>query len=122
MVELLSYQIFLSIGIIFLQVWYTCLLNLEKITAWWSSRLNNIISISGGGVISVSGGSGSSTHIIEIIIRYLPVWTILSLGIYALSMVLVRVHTMKDCPEAAVELAKEIEMAKESLRRKGLVI
>jgi hypothetical protein len=115
MVELLSYQIFLSIGIIFLQVWYACLLNLEKITAWCSTtRLN---SISGGGI-----SGGSSTHIIEAILRYLPLWTIILLGIYALTMVLVRVHTMKDCPEAAVELAKEIEMAKESLRRKGLVL
>ncbi|KAL7427833.1 hypothetical protein ACHAXH_000686 [Discostella pseudostelligera] len=104
MVELLSYQIFLSIGIIFLQVWYACLLNLEKITAWCSTTRR------------------SSTHIIEAILRYLPLWTIILLGIYALTMVLVRVHTMKDCPEAAVELAKEIEMAKESLRRKGLVL
>ena len=107
MIELLSYQIFLSIGIVFLQVWYTCLTNLDYIQA----------TLIGG---SLRGnGSGSGANVVEITVRYLPLWATLALGIYALSIVTIRVLSLKDCPEAAQELATEILAAKEKLRTKG---
>ena len=126
MVELLSYQIFVSIGIVFLQIWYTCLVNLEHITSWWIEGVGD----RGGGGAPPRAGSGSSggggdgdrsAIILQCIIRYLPLWAILSLGIYALVMVVLRVKTMKDCPEAALSLAREITDTKESLRRRGFV-
>ena len=126
MVELLSYQIFVSIGIVFLQIWYTCLVNLEHITSWWIDGVGHRggahpragSGSSGGG----GGGDGDRSGIIlQYIIRYLPLWAILFLGIYALVMVVLRVKTMKDCPEAALSLAREITDTKESLRRRGFV-
>ena len=118
MVELLSYQIFVSIGIVFLQIWYTCLVNLEHITSWWIDGVGH----RGGGGAHPGGGDGDrSAIILQCIIRYLPLWAILSLGIYALVMVVLRVQTMKDCPEAALSLAREITDAKESLRKRGFV-
>jgi hypothetical protein len=124
MVELLSYQIFVSIGIVFLQIWYTCLVNLEHITSWW---IDGVGHRGGGGAHpragsgSSGGGGGGGEIILQCIIRYLPLWAILFLGIYALVMVVLRVKTMKDCPEAALSLAREITDVKESLRRRGFV-
>ena len=56
---------------------------------------------------------------IEILITYLPIWSIIALGLYALSSVLYRVATMGDFPEAADELSTQILEAKEKLKTAG---
>mmetsp|Transcript_20999 Transcript_20999/g.31821 ORF Transcript_20999/g.31821 Transcript_20999/m.31821 type:complete len:104 (-) Transcript_20999:432-743(-) len=96
---LLRYQLFLSIGIVFLAI--------------WKGSLSNIDSIKSSHPIF------ESSTIIEPLVTYLPVWAILSLGVYALFSVLYRVATFGDCPEAADELGKQIIEAKEKLKAAG---
>ncbi|KAK9500931.1 hypothetical protein O3M35_002093 [Rhynocoris fuscipes] len=57
-----------------------------------------------------------------IIIKYSPVISVLLFGMLSLSIVLWRVYTFNDCPEAAKELQEQIIKTKEELRRKGLEI
>ncbi|GFT34697.1 dolichol-phosphate mannosyltransferase subunit 3 [Nephila pilipes] len=49
----------------------------------------------------------------------LPVYGVIGFGLYSLVIVLYRVFTFNDCPEAAKELKMEIEMAKKDLAKKG---
>ncbi|GIY64166.1 dolichol-phosphate mannosyltransferase subunit 3 [Caerostris extrusa] len=49
----------------------------------------------------------------------LPVYGVGCFGLYSLVVVLYRVFTFNDCPEAATELKMEIKMAKEDLASKG---
>lgn len=97
MAGLLRYQLFLSIFVVFLSLWKTSLSN--------TSALVRI--------------SPFSSLITETIIAYLPLWALICLGIYALSCVLYKVATFEDCGEAAVELGREIEVAKERLKERG---
>lgn len=60
-----------------------------------------------------------SSSTTEIIITYLPLWALICLGVYALSSVLYKVVTFEDCAAASVELAGEIEIAKERLKERG---
>ncbi|KAK9746318.1 Dolichol-phosphate mannosyltransferase subunit 3 (DPM3) [Popillia japonica] len=57
----------------------------------------------------------------ETLIFYSPIIAVLLFGIYAATVVLYRVFTFNDCEEAAKELRKEIEEAREDLRTKGFV-
>nr|CAH7725304.1 unnamed protein product [Callosobruchus chinensis] len=53
------------------------------------------------------------------LILYSPVICAFMFGLYALSVVLYRVYTFNDCEQAAVELAEEIQEAKENLAKLG---
>mmetsp|Transcript_7775 Transcript_7775/g.17548 ORF Transcript_7775/g.17548 Transcript_7775/m.17548 type:complete len:117 (-) Transcript_7775:461-811(-) len=113
MVELLRYQLFLSIGILFLQLWRTSLTHLDSIkSSWLGSALSSI-----GSSNSNSSNGGGDT--VEIIVKYMPLWAILILGLYALFSVLYRVATFGDCSEATEELSRQIVEAKEKLKVAG---
>ncbi|GFR07009.1 dolichol-phosphate mannosyltransferase subunit 3 [Trichonephila clavata] len=49
----------------------------------------------------------------------LPVYGVIGFGVYSLVIILYRVFTFNDSPEAAKELKMEIEMAKKDLAAKG---
>lgn len=55
------------------------------------------------------------------LILYLPVYAIILLGIYATCNVFYGVATFNDCPEAREELKKEIDDAKEDLRKRKVI-
>mmetsp|Transcript_7220 Transcript_7220/g.12198 ORF Transcript_7220/g.12198 Transcript_7220/m.12198 type:complete len:113 (-) Transcript_7220:1697-2035(-) len=99
MTGLLRYQLFLSIGILFIGLWKASITRLETIQKTLSTSIDP-----------------STTKILVI---YLPIWAIILLGIYALSSVLYKVATFGDCPEAAVELSGQIEEAKQKLTKQG---
>ncbi|XP_015920392.1 dolichol-phosphate mannosyltransferase subunit 3 [Parasteatoda tepidariorum] len=48
-----------------------------------------------------------------------PLYGVIAFGIYSLFVVLYRVYTFNDCPEAAEELKMEIKQAKEDLKKRG---
>lgn len=48
-----------------------------------------------------------------------PIIFVLTFGLYAATVVLYRVFTFNNCEEAATELKKEIQEAKEDLKKKG---
>ena len=83
---MLRYQLFLSIGIAFLSVWYAAL--------QWSSAPW---------------------------ISYAPVWAIVALGGYALSCITIGLINFKDCPEAASEIERQVEEAKASMVKRGVI-
>jgi dolichyl-phosphate mannosyltransferase polypeptide 3 len=97
MTGLLRYQLFLSAFILFLGLWKASVARLTII--------QKTLSI--------------DPDITKIIIIYLPIWAILLLGFYALFSVLYKVATFGDCPEAAIELSRQIEEAKKKLSQKG---
>jgi len=117
-VELLRYQLFLATTALFLQVWRTSLDNMDHLKSWAAAIAKSV----GGGCRGDGGtapDSASAGVILELLVRYMPLWAILSLGVYALSSVIYRVSTLDDRPDAASESTTEICQAKESLRAAG---
>ena len=115
--DLLRYQLFLSIGVIFLSIWKAALSNLDYIK---ESLLPTLVIL--GGDTSSASTISSHSHsdaIIDALVTYLPLWTMLSLGVYALLCVLYRVATFGDCPDAADELGGQINEAKVKLKTAG---
>ncbi|KAJ8928888.1 hypothetical protein NQ314_018459 [Rhamnusium bicolor] len=53
------------------------------------------------------------------LVLYSPIIFVILFGLYALTVVLYRVYNFNDCEEAAVELQKEIQEAREGLTRLG---
>ena len=118
MVELLRYQLLLASAVLFLQVWRTSLANIDHIKSWAAAIAKSV----GGGCRGDGGtapASASAIVVLELLVRYMPLWAILSLGVYALLSVLYRVSTLVDRPDAASELTTEISLAKEKLRAAG---
>jgi len=101
MTGLLRYQLFLSIGILFVGLWKASVTRLSTIQKTLSSALS------------------IDPNTTKIFVIYLPIWAILLLGVYALCSVLYKVATFGDCPEAAVELNQQIEEAKQKLTKQG---
>ncbi|XP_014277665.1 dolichol-phosphate mannosyltransferase subunit 3 [Halyomorpha halys] len=54
------------------------------------------------------------------VIVFFPVYTVFLFGVYSLIVVLWRVYSFNDCPEAAKELQQQIKAAREDLKLKGL--
>lgn len=101
MTGLLRYQLFLSAGILFVGLWKASIARLTSI----QKALSSTFSV--------------DPQITKIIVIYLPIWTVLILGMYALLSVLYKVATFGDCPDAAVELNRQIEEAKQKLSKQG---
>ncbi len=118
MVELLRYQLFLATTPLFLQVWCTSLDNMDHLKSWAAAIAKSV----GGGCRGDGGtapDSASAIVVLALLVRYMPLWAILSLGVYALSSVIYCVSTLDDRPDAASESTTEICQAKESLRAAG---
>jgi hypothetical protein len=116
MVELLRYQLFLASTVLFLQMWRTSLANIDHLKPWAAAIATSVR----GGCRGDGGTAPASTIVfLELLVRYMPLWAILCLGVYALLSVLYRVSTLGDRPDAASELTTEISLAKESLRAAG---
>uniref|UniRef100_R4G3E5 Dolichol-phosphate mannosyltransferase subunit 3 n=1 Tax=Rhodnius prolixus TaxID=13249 RepID=R4G3E5_RHOPR len=55
------------------------------------------------------------------IIKFSPAIIIILFAVYSIIVILWRVYTFNDCPEAAEELQEQIKKTKEELKQKGLV-
>ena len=53
------------------------------------------------------------------IVELLPMYAVVTFGAYSLATIGINLIAVKDCPEAAAELEKEIILAKEDLKGKG---
>jgi len=111
MVDVLRYQIFLACLVLFLQLWYTAVANIGHIKSYLHLDVEAVDDTD----------NNVAVVIIDMIVRYLPLWAIMALGMYALGSVLLRVYTMADRPDAALEMTNEIEVAKDKLRSAGFV-
>uniref|UniRef100_A0A224XVD6 Dolichol-phosphate mannosyltransferase subunit 3 n=1 Tax=Panstrongylus lignarius TaxID=156445 RepID=A0A224XVD6_9HEMI len=54
------------------------------------------------------------------IVKFSPVIIAVLFGVCSLTIILWRVYTFNDCPQAAAELHEQIKKTKEELKRKGL--
>mmetsp|Transcript_29408 Transcript_29408/g.59833 ORF Transcript_29408/g.59833 Transcript_29408/m.59833 type:complete len:126 (+) Transcript_29408:349-726(+) len=117
----LRYHLFLSIGMIFLAIWKAAFENLPAITKAVQSVVTAIVPSATLEQFSTPSlpPDVAIAQGVEEAIRYMPVYAIFGLGMYALSSVLYKVATFEDCKAAAVELNKEIEDAKKKLEAKG---
>ncbi|TFK70094.1 dolichol-phosphate mannosyltransferase subunit 3, partial [Pluteus cervinus] len=52
----------------------------------------------------------------------IPWWLLVSFGSYSLGSIGLALYTFRDCPEAFNELMKEISVAKNELRSKGVTV
>lgn len=57
----------------------------------------------------------------QILLKYAPVWIILTLGLYAVSSVAYGVVQCKDFPDAALEIEKQVKDAKAEMSRRGVI-
>jgi len=112
MVDVLRYQIFLACLVLFLQLWYTAVANIGHIKSYL--HLDDVEAV-------YDTDNNVAVVIIDTVVRYLPLWAIMALGMYALGSVLLRVYTMADRPDAALEMTNEIEVARDKLRSAGFV-
>ena len=54
-------------------------------------------------------------------VALLPLWALLCFGLYSAVTILWGLLTFPTCPEAALELAKEVEQARSDLRKRGVL-
>jgi hypothetical protein len=101
---MLRYQVFSSRMVIGLAIWYAIL----------RSSVNNSSSTSGS---SSSGYMGP-----YIAITYAPIWVILVLGLYAVTVIGMGVFNMRDAPEAATELDQHITQARHEMKHRGIIV
>ena len=75
------------------------------------------------GTVEDNDGDEQTTTISTetMLIRYLPIWVILLLGLYAASSVIYGVIVFKDTPEAAAELDRQIIEAKQEMTKRGVI-
>jgi dolichol-phosphate mannosyltransferase subunit 3 len=57
----------------------------------------------------------------ELAVALLPLWALLSFGLYSAVTILWGLLTFPTCPEAAQELAEEVEQARKDLRKRGVL-
>lgn len=91
MLGLLRYQIFTVYGIVLLAIWY--------------------------GALQTQQGKDNPS----IIVVYGPLWGIIALGIYALSSVIYGVVILKDVPDAAAEIDRQITEARAEMKKRGII-
>jgi hypothetical protein len=62
-----------------------------------------------------------STSIDSILIHYAPLFLIAVLGVYALCSITIGVINLKDCPDAALEVERDVKEAKAAMVKKGII-
>lgn len=77
-------------------------------------------------VWAIALGNGNNNHFrletyTDIAVVFAPLWCLIILGIYLLSLLIYGVLTYRDCPEAAKELEGEISEAKAEMKRRGII-
>ena len=91
--ELLRYQVFLGIGLVFLAIWWMLL----------------------------KQGSAAIDTAPNPLVLYAPIWAVLALGIYAAGSVVSGVIGFGDAPEAAAEIDRQVLEAKAEMNQRGVL-
>ena len=89
---------------------------MTKLTEWLSLLV--ILASVWYGILTQNFGNLATDH--PILTLWWPIGLIIMCGISALFVIIYRVITFNDCEEAAEELQKQIQEAKEDLKSKGL--
>jgi Dolichol-phosphate mannosyltransferase subunit 3 (DPM3) len=57
----------------------------------------------------------------NIFVTYAPLWSIVMLGFYLLTLLIIGVRSFNDCPEASRELVKDILEAEQEMKKCGII-
>lgn len=63
----------------------------------------------------------SSDTTVSPLVFYAPVWSVILLGLYAISSVVLGLVTLRDTPEAAAEIERQVVEAKAEMKKRGIV-
>ena len=107
--HMLRYQLFLSRLVAGLAVWYATLRS-RVFVAHNSGNEDN------------KNDNNTSPPIAMFLVTYAPIWTILCLGIYAVTSIGLGVRSVRDVPEAAVELEQQISEARKEMKKRGIIM
>jgi len=66
-------------------------------------------------------GAKHSAQEPTLLVDFAPLWAVLALGVYAASTVAYNVLTFRDCPEASLELEKQIQEAKAEMKKRKII-
>ena len=91
---LLRFQLFAVYGAAFFSCWYTLLQKKEEL-----------------------GMNATATFLVD----FAPLWAIIAVGLYLLSVLIIGVLSFEDCPQAAKELDEEVKQAKVELKKRGII-
>lgn len=106
---LLRYQIFLIYIIAFLSLWISLLKNEEKcISTYYEFVSTTLVQ------------TGAHDAILHNLILYAPFIALLCLALYAVTNVIYGMIQFSDCPDALIELEKQIKEAKFELKKRGI--
>lgn len=94
MLGLLRYQLFAVCGIAFLSSWYMALQKKEE----WNL-------------------STKSTLLVD----FAPLWAIIAVGLYLLTVLVLGVISFEDCPQAAKEIDLQVKEAKAEMKKRGII-
>ena len=86
----------------FLSIWRTSLANLDHITSLAAAIATSVSSGGrGDGGTAPDSSVAVAVAVHEVLVRYMPLWAIISLGVYTLSSAQYLVSFMSDRPDAA---------------------
>ena len=91
---LLRFQVFAVYAVTFFSIWYMVILK----KAEWE--------LSPGALILVD---------------FAPIWAVVLVGLYLLSVLIIGVMQFEDCPQAAKELDSDVKAAKEEMKKRGII-
>lgn len=90
---LLRYQLFTGYAVVLLSIWYTAL---QKRSDYKDNKT------------------------IMLLIDFMPIWAVVAVGLYLLTVLIVGVMSFNDVPAASKELEAEIKEAKEEMKKRGI--
>ena len=93
--------------------------NLEAIKVRASSFLSATSATSSSSSYAAEDDDAIKVIVIDIFVRYMPLWIIICLGIYAVYSIAMRVINMADNPDAITTLTREMDVAKKRLIEGG---
>jgi Dolichol-phosphate mannosyltransferase subunit 3 (DPM3) len=100
---LLRYQLFLCYGLGFGAVWYQALQHLDAVRSTEAEAATPL------------------SPWINVAVVFAPLWVLVGLGVYAVASIAIGVSNFRDCPEAAIELDKQVQEAKAEMKRREII-
>lgn len=91
---LLRYQLFTTYAVVLLSVWYMALQKRDEYK-------DNAVTL--------------------LLIDFMPLWAVVAVGLYLLTVLIVGVLSFNDVPAAAKKLEEEIKEAKTELKKRGII-
>jgi hypothetical protein len=100
------YQVFLAYGVAFFSAWRYALSKREEIRSKFTEQV---------------GWDDATVGWLLLALDHVPLVAVVSTGLYLLFLLIVGVYSFEDCPAAAAQLGRDVQEAKDALRRMKLL-